>query len=116
MKTYLNDLKNFRTTSPTSTIIIAGTVSSLSGARAITSTRVASSPNFNYTNTESRPSTSRVLKHDFDAKTWLNLASEDLKELTCHERNQKLMELAIVEKEKCDKHALDFASEGIVCQ
>ena len=51
----------------------------------------------------------------FDAKIWLNSASEKFKELTCHEMNQEFLNLTIIEKERCDKQALDFASEGIVC-
>ena len=53
-------------------------------------------------------------KRYFDANSWLTSVSEELSQLTCHEMNQKIWNLTIVEKERCDKEALESASEGIV--
>ena len=50
----------------------------------------------------------------FDPNTWVTAYSENLTELTCHEMNKELLNLTIIEKERCDKQALDFASEGNV--
>ena len=52
--------------------------------------------------------------HNFDANTWLASVSKNLTQLTCHAKNKEIWNLTIAEKERCDKEALDFASEGIV--
>ena len=51
------------------------------------------------------------MKRDFNATAWLASASKSFSDLTCHEMNQELLNLTIAEKERCDKQALDFASE-----
>ena len=56
-------------------------------------------------------STEKVLKRNINASDWSVSASETLSDLTCHEMNQELLNLTIAEKERCDKQALDFASE-----
>ena len=51
------------------------------------------------------------MKRNFDPNAWLASASDNLSDLTCHEMNQELLNLTIAEKERCDKQALDFASQ-----
>ena len=79
-----------------------------------TSTKEASSAILEFQSIQNQISTEKNLKSNFDAKTWLSSVSENFSELTCHHMNQELLNLTIVEKERCDKQALDFASKGIV--
>ena len=49
-----------------------------------------------------------------NATIWMNSILLDLSELTCHQTNEKLLNLSMNEKEQCVERAQDFAREGIL--
>ena len=100
-----------KTTLTITTTSTSTSLPSLSRERLIASTTTPTPSILGSKSVQNQLSTEKVLKRNFNASAWLDLASESLSDLTCHEMNQELLNLTIVENERCDKQALDFARE-----